>query len=828
MRRTQRIWRGLQLLLAILLSAQVVSGQTPAVDADTARLRAEAERRLGRPISQAEALQWLRQSGMTRSELRAQLQQLGFDPALADAYFDMAGTAGLAAQSDEFLLGLEGAGVTRRLGQPESLRRDMSDPFLQEAYLLRLLATQVMPFVPDTIFGRDLFRRSTTQFQADALGPVDASYRVAAGDELVLLLTGDVELAYQLEVTREGFVVVPDAGQVPVSGATLRELESRLRGRLARVYSGVAGGTTHVQVSLGRLRSNLVYIVGEAERPGAYQVAGGASVFNALYQARGPNENGSFRNIEVRRGDRVIARVDLYDYLVSGDPRGDVRLEHGDIVFVPVAGPRVWLKGAVRREALYELRDGDDLASLVGYAGGFQARAHVQRIQIDRILPPGQRSPGRDRVLQDIDLVSFLRRQEPQRVGLQDGDIVQVFTVSDRRRHRVTLSGDVRRPGVYEWLPGMTLGQLLSRADGLEESAYTARAHIFRLIEEDGRRRLIRTELSNPEVVQTLPLIDLDSIVVFSREQLANPRHVTIDGFVKNPGRYELAEGMSLRDLVLAAGGFVDGAHTPEAEVARSADHRTRTARMAEVIRVPLEALGYGGPASDERARQPDLPDWTPGGDEFELQHGDRVFVRRSPGYFASQTVAVSGEVLFPGSYVLESRQETLVDVLRRAGGLAPEARAEGLQLMRAGTLVSTDLRAALQNPGSRFNVVLLPGDSLHIPALDPTVLVTGAVAFESRVLFKPGERLDYYVQRAGGYTDIADRKRVAVIYQDGGRAVVQRTALVRRTPEIGPGSAIYVPEKPPRELQGINWMAVISATSAVLGATATLLIALR
>jgi polysaccharide biosynthesis/export protein len=398
------------------------------------------------------------------------------------------------------------------------------------------------------IFGRALFRRTTTQFQPILSGPVDADYRLGPGDELVLFLTGDVELGYVLDVNREGYVIIPDVGQLFVNGLTLGELRSRLYERLGRVYSGVRRGpeaTTQFQVSLGRLRANQVYLIGEVEWPGSYQVSAVATVFNALYTAGGPTRQGSFRRIEVRRGGRVVREVDIYDYLLRGDSRGDIRLEQGDIVFVPMAGAQVQIEGAVRRPAIYELRPEEGLRDLLAQAGGLKADAVVRRIQIDRILPPERRRPGVDRVLVDVDIYE-VARPEGERIALHDGDIVQVFGVSEERRHRVSITGKVRRPGTYEWIPGGTLWDLIDRADGLDERAYTARAHIFRLNEADGSRRLIQAPLLADEsgrALRDVALADRDSVVVLSREELSNPQTVAIDGFVKNPGTYALAEG---------------------------------------------------------------------------------------------------------------------------------------------------------------------------------------------------------------------------------------------------------------------------------------------
>jgi protein involved in polysaccharide export with SLBB domain len=831
------------------------------VVADTAQARRLLEARLGRSVTQAEIVEQLRQSGLTREQARTRLLQMGYDPSLVDPYYDIlegGAPAPVGTADDSFVRALRSIGVSA--GTPDPMRYDaVPAAGIGPAWAEELGEDTVAPGELE-VFGRALFRRRTTQFDPVTTGPVDAGYRLGPGDEIVLILTGDIELAYQLPVTREGYFIIPDVGQVFVNGLTLRELEDRLYDRLSRVYSGVRRGpeaTTRFQVSLGRLRVNQVYLVGEVTRPGAYTVSSAATVFHALHRAGGPNENGSFREIRVLRGDSVVRKVDLYEYLLRGDSRSDIRLEQGDIVFVPPYAKRVRVEGAVRRPAIYEVLEGERLDDVLGFAGGFDASASVRRIQIDRILPPERRRPGVERVLVDVDVAAVLSGSG-QPVELRDGDVVQVFAVAEERRHRVTVTGEVRRPGSYEWAEGQTLWELIERADGLAERAYTPRGHIYRLNEVDGSRRLISTPLladSSGRPVADVLLADRDSVVIFSRERLRNPEMVTIDGFVKNPGTYELAEGMTVQDLILAAGGFTPGAYTAEAEVARFPDGVERTDRTAAVIRVPLvrgadgakaaggidtsfaaaggaegrfgdravsaATVGAGRPAWNE------IPVWEPEPEAFTLRHGDRVFIRKAPGYEAPRAVAITGQVMIPGTYILENRQERLLDLIERAGGLTSEAYAPGLQLFRDSSLVATDLPKALADPAGRYNIVLQAGDSLHLPEYDPTVLVTGAVTFESRVLYEPGKGLDYYINRAGGYTDLADRGRVTVTYQDGERAAVERSFLLfRRKPELQPGSTIYVPAKPESERGGFNWGEFVTRSSTVLTTFATLLLA--
>lgn len=821
-----------------------LAAQTP----DTARMRQQAEAQLGQDMSQADIVEYVQQSGMSRSEMRSRLQMMGYDPSLADRYFDAmqgGGTlgAGTSPEDEEFLQALQDMGVVEPdTVQADSLPPRFSDERLQElefefladsTYRARMQRQDSVALaeagITDSglpLFGRALFNRRTTEFAPVTTGPVSENYRLAPGDEVELVLTGDVELGYSLEVNRQGYLVIPDVGQVSVNGITLGQLEDVLYNRLGRVYSGVRRGpeaTTRFQVSLGQLRRNQVYVVGEAQTPGAYLVDPMGSAFNALYQSGGPSIDGSFRNVKVRRAGRVVADVDIYDYLIEGEVTQDVRLETGDMVFVPLAGPRVTVMGEVRRPAVYEVEDGEGLRDVLSFAGGFRPQAVVERVQITRILPPDLRRPGVDRVVVDVPVEDLLDTERV--IPVQGGDVVQVFAVSDEEREFVQLTGEVNRPGRYEWRPGLTLGNLLRRADGLSESAFRARAHVFRLDEEDGSRSLVRVSLADldaPEV--NLPLAERDSIVVYSQQQLRRPELIEVSGLVKEPGLIPLAQGMSLQDVILAAGGFEHGAYELQAEIARMPDPSVRTDTTAQVIRIPLtdpasDVQGGTGSGSGNGLRV-----WRPEVEEVELRHGDRIFVRQAPGYEPARIVQLTGEVMFPGTYILESRQERLASVIQRAGGLTSEAYPGGARLIRDDNLVGTNLEDALEDPGSRENVFLEPGDSLHVPDYDPTVLVTGAVAFETRVLYQEGEGIGHYIAQAGGYTENADEDRVTVTYPNGVREVVDEVLWWNLTPPVRPGSVIVVPRKP--EAGTFDWGRFLTQSAAIMSATATLIIA--
>lgn len=848
---------------------------------DIEQLRRQAEQALGRPISNQEALRLLQQSGLTPTQVRDLLQSRGYSRTLADPYL-----AVLAGEAENVPTGtnpvplvdaLSGTDLLARLrGGQDTIPVDLFGGYPGlDLYGLGLAEEQGPP-----IFGREIFRRATTQFQPSATGPAPTDYQVGPDDELILVVTGDVEVAYRMTVSREGLVVVPDLGRVEVAGATIEQLRERFTRRLSEVYSGLTGdetATTFLDLSLGRLRTNLIYVIGEVERPGAYEISGFGSVFAALYAAGGPNRTGSFRRILVNRGQELQATVDLYDYLLDGRGEQAPRLQQGDVIFVPVASRRVELDGAIVRPGIYELADGDVLGDVLQFAGGLTASASGARVQIERTVPPEQQEPGLNRVLLDIPITGDAAdRGEP----LLDGDRITVFAVLEDVRNTVRITGGVWRPGSFGVEPGLRLWDLIDRAGGLLPDVYEGRAQIQRL-QPDYTRRMIQVGLDRDASGQPLdnPVIEpLDQVYVFARRSLREQRAVSIGGWVREPGVYPYVDGITVRDLILRAGGLRTGAYLGAVDVARvviaqaRSDTITRTFTVALDSTLVFDAAAGGDRAASERAG------------DFPLQNLDAVYVRKAPGFEPQRRVMVAGEVMFPGPYSLLSRSERIADLLVRAGGLTPEAYAQGIQLWRAEaqpeeeeltgveiagqtfgdtaivgiedeavtggtesetaqaapkpppaprrqelarTRVGVDYVEALRNPESVHNVLIEPNDSIFVPSFIPTVDVRGAVQAPTKVLFKDGEGGDYYIERAGGYLQKADKGRARVqlasgeILTRGGKFLFFGGGL----PDPDPGSVITVPlkeEKPP----GPGTLQVLAVITGLITATATVVIA--
>ena len=551
----------------------------------------------------AQLRQRLASSGLTPDQVRARLRAEGYPEDLLDAYLaDMRTAPDSTGPSESVLAAARALGVTDSADvalAPAAARMvPVAAPLDTDSFRANHGGDDSAALLAPprdsgyTIFGLNVFQGGTSQFDPNGAGPVDANYRLGPGDQLVLILTGDVELAHTLDVTREGFVVIPQVGQLHVANLTLGQLEDLLYARLGRVYSGVrrGGGTTRFSVSVSRLRSNQVFVVGDVVAPGSYRVSSAGTALTALYAAGGPSLSGSLRGVEVRRGGAVVSTLDVYDYLLQGDASKDVRLENGDIVFVPPYKSRVRVVGEVLRPATYELKPGETLADVLRAAGGFTARAARRRVQIERIVPAAQRATGgRERVVVDVASDALATGYGPA-LPMEAGDVVHVFPVAERVRQRVTVHGNVWTPGPQGMTPGMTLGEAIHKAGGPRPDTYLGQVLISRL-QPDSTRIQLRAALrdSTGAPMEDMPLREDDEITIFSLTDFRPQRYVSIYGAVRGGGRFPYREGMTLRDLVLMAKGLQESAYLKEAEIARLPENRAGGI-TAITFRAPMDS----------------------------------------------------------------------------------------------------------------------------------------------------------------------------------------------------------------------------------------------
>ncbi len=759
-------------------------------------------------------------SGLSPDQIRARLRAAGYPDNFLDDYLQGADTTKKLVPGSTTLDAIKNLGIVGGVtldslrGLTDSSRAAMDS---LRADSLRKLGLGLR------VFGLDIFRSSNSLFDANLGGPVDDNYRLGPGDELVLVLTGDVEQAYTLDVTREGFIVIPSVGQLSVANLTLAQLRELLYTRLGKAYSGVkrgAGATTKFDVSLSRLRTNQIYVVGEISRPGSYQIASSGTVLSALYAAGGPTEHGSFRRIDIRRGGKLVDSLDLYDYLLRGDNTHDVRLQTGDVVFVPVHGAHVKAAGELLRPAIYELKPGQTLRDLITAAGGFTPQALRRRVQIVRVLPPERRLPGgRDRVVVDLASDQFDDGVGPA-FPMEPGDSVRVFTIADRQRQAVRVLGDVWVPGVVGYTPGMKLSEAIHLSGGPRPDVYLGSILISRL-RTDSTRMQLRSAFrdSTGAVTEDLSLQEDDEITVFSRTSFRPVRWVAVTGAVISPGQVPYHEGMTLRDAVLTAGGLTEDALLNEAEIARLPADRTGGI-LATTMRVPLDSSYLGDRAPNGHYDGPPGVGAPAGGaPETVLLPYDNVLILRQPEWELQRTVSISGQVKYPGHYSLLSKSERLTDLLKRAGGLTSNAYPDAIQFHRSAAKagrVGIDLPAVLKDSTFRDNLILIGGDSIIIPEFDPIVYVSGAVNAPVAVSYVPGKDVDYYVQAAGGYALQGDKSRTYTTQPSGKVQSVKRRFLIADyRPKPLAGAKVYVPVKPPADKAAV--IATIGSVAQIL-----------
>lgn len=615
------------------------------------------------------------------------------------------------------------------------------------------------------VYGMEFFNQTSLKFEPNFSIATPKSYVLGAEDEVIVLVTGLNESTVKTKVSPEGNLQIPYAGIVYVNGFTIEQATKMIRDKMVKIYPAISSGQTQVTVNLGNTRSIKVTLIGEVKTPGAYTLSSVSTLFNALYNSGGPNASGSLRNIELIRNNKVYRTVDFYSFLQKGLMDGNIRLEDQDVIRIPVYKKRVSIDGEVKRPAIYELKTNEKLSDLLSYAGGFTDIAYRGIAKIEQVNES-------EREVKDVpsNLFSdFIPR---------NGDLVQIGAITNRYANRVILEGAVNRPGIYELTAGFSLSSLLKNAQGLKPEAYMERGYIKRTMPN-----LEKEFISfNPAAVlngsSDMPLLREDSVIIQDRAEFIRDQKVTINGNIRNPSVFTYRKGIKLADVIAMSGGFTEEAAAHHIEISRIIENKQDSVanQLVSTFVVNLD------PAS---GNTPDI----------ELQPRDYIYVPRLVNYRALGNISVSGEVLFPGEYAVQRRDETAQDFLKRAGGLTPYGSLENAQTYRKGTRINLDLTKTLSNDKERQKMILLPGDSIFIPRTITFVEVAGAVNNPQFVSYH-GARFKYYLNAAAGKTENARLRGAYVKYPDGLNKPVTSFLFFRNYPSIKPGSKIIIPEK--------------------------------
>jgi len=653
--------------------------------------------------------------------------------------------------------------------------------------------------VAKKVFGYELFNNENLSFDPSVNLPTPKNYVLGAGDELLINVWGASQQTYQPQVDNSGAIYIPSLGPIYVAGMNFDAASRMIKKRLTEIYGGLAKSTpdTWATVTLSALRAIKINIIGAAIVPGTYSLPSTATVFNALYLSGGADQNGSFRNIKLIRNNKTIKTIDVYDFLINGNTSGNAQLRDQDIIFIPTYKERVQTKGEFKRNNYFELKKGETLKDLIRYAGGFKGSAYESRVSIDRIT-------DKEKEIVDVNKKDFAA------FTLKNGDVISAGTILNRYTNRVIINGAVYRPGTYELTSGMTLAGLIAKADGVKEDVYSNRGLIIRE-KEDLTKESIPFDVN--DVLQhktSIPLHREDVVFINNIFSMHEARHVNISGEIQKPGRYPYYDKMTIKDLVFLAQGFKAGASDSYVEIAR----RNSQQEAAE----PNNKLATVYTLKIDKSLKIEA-----GKDNFVLEPYDYVFIRRAPSYFPQRNVTINGEVNYPGSYTLKSKNEHVSDLLKRAGGLTKFAYAPGatLKRMKASdliqkekllalafsdstrtidsaqlaklnantTLVELNLREILNQPGGPQDYVLKEGDILSIPPVKQTVRVIGAVLNPMSLLYDEGHPIKYYINKSGGYAKNAKKSKTYILYANGTTATSNGT--------VKPGCQIVVPQKP-------------------------------
>ncbi|RYF26880.1 MAG: capsule biosynthesis protein [Flavobacteriales bacterium] len=696
------------------------------------------------------------------------------------------------------------------------------------------------------IFGSTLFKNGNITFEPNLRIATPKNYVIGPDDQLIIDVTGDNEVNYNLNVSAEGIISLPYVGRVAVGGLTIEQASAKIRSAMIKTYPALASGRTSLAINLGNIRSIKVTVTGQATQTGTYTVSSLSSVYNALIYAGGPSLNGSYRNIQVIRGNKVVATLDVYPFILKGLQNNNVRLQDQDVINIPTFDKRVEMAGEVKDTAFYEIVKGETLQDVINFASGFTTKAYTAKIKVFQ-------NTAKERKITDIEAADFTSYQP------QNGDKFIIEPILERFENRVEIRGAVFRPGPYALERGLTLKGLITKADGLTEDAFLNRGYINRL-NPDQSADLISFDVakilngSQPDI----SLLREDKVTISSIFDLKEEYTISIQGEVRIPGQFPYSTNIKLEDLIQMAGGFKEGASPNRIEVSRriqNFDPTSSSSKTASIFTLDVDKYLKLGT------------------DTFALKPFDIISVRSSESYTVQKQVKLEGEVLYPGLYTITNKNDRISDLIKRAGGLTSSAHPDGASLKRPGAekvnptdknaidnreeedkkflglkraqeagvkdtlavdveqkliqsdLVGINLVKILEKPASKFDIFVEDGDIIRVPRQLQTVKVTGEVLSPNSIVYLPGKSLKQYINGSGGFTANARKNGVYVKYANGSAAAVGKFLFFNNYPQIKPGAEIWVPKRAEREkISPQAWIGIGTALAS-LGAIVVSLI---
>ncbi len=674
------------------------------------------------------------------------------------------------------------------------------------------------------IFGSELFDNPTLNFEPDLKMATPVNYVLGPGDKLEVSVYGVQQFDDTVPVNFEGKISIQNVGQITITGMSIEAASQKIKAAIARVYSTVRSGQSQVSVTLSDIRTIKVTIVG-GKQPGNYSISSLASVYNALHLAGGPGKNGSYRNIELIRNNKVYKNIDIYKFLVKGDQSDNVSLKDNDVIRIPAYSQRVVVEGEVKRPGIFEMKKGETFTDLLSFTSGFSEYAYTASVNV-------LQKTGKEFKVHDINESEFSTYVP------KSGDVFRVTKILNRFENRIKIEGAVFRPDYYSYNDGMRISDLIARAEGLKEDAYTKRARIIRL-KSDLTTEIVNVNLEGAlsgDLNADIELKREDEITVYSILDFREEYKVTIDGEVKNPGEYEYYENLTLNDLVAQVGGLT-GSASKRVEIARmikSDEIDDTNPKRIELVELEITA------DNNEQVKN------------FVLKPFDVINIRRMAVYEKPQMVTISGAVAYPGKYVLANKKESVYNIIMRAGGLTSVANLEGLKIKRpikqeqiddlkrvdlnlskSDTLkdnltkklkeelkyvtIPLDWNKIVKDKQHYSNVTLFPEDEIEVATFNEGVKVTGSVLLSSEIPYRKGKGFRYYINSVGGVDSKGWKKKAYIIYPNGKAAVTGSFLFFRSYPKVMPDSQIVVPEKPEtKRLSTGEWVSIGSVITSL------------
>jgi protein involved in polysaccharide export with SLBB domain len=674
------------------------------------------------------------------------------------------------------------------------------------------------------LFGYDFFNNSKISFTPSINIAVPKNYQIGPGDEIMIDLWGASEITYKSTVNNSGSIKINGIGFIFINGFTLEDASKKIISKLKNKHAGIAASSNsynkiNTNVTVSKIRTVQVNIIGEVVVPGTYSLNSLSTVLNALYVAGGPTKMGTFRDVKLVRSNKVVATLDIYNYLLSGKQDGNLKLQDQDVLLVGPYQNLVSVEGAVKRPGVYELKKGQTLAELVTYFGGFTPKAYTNLLVLERLN--GVQKEVKEVSLKDAR--SFL---------MKAGDKLVIQETLDTFGNKISIEGEVFRPGNFEFSENMYLKNLLEKAEGITPNAFLKRGLLVRT-KKDANKENIPFSVDDVLSGKTPILLrEKDQIRIFNKDELRGGRSISISGAVNTPKSIKFIENLQIEDVIALSGGLQEGADPDVISVSRRLKDGS-FATLSKVFAVSSDknlAINNGEP--------------------FYLEPFDVVSVRYSKGYVAQKSVSISGEVKYSGSYVLKRKNERISDLIERAGGFTQFAYLKGAALIRKTKngyskkllqemknnegdkvnltalgksesnatefTVGIDLEKILKNKGTNIDMFLRVGDLLIIPSKRQTVKVSGMVLKPSLIQFKKGRKMKSYIEKSGGFTGNAKKSKIYVSYPNGDVKTVSNFLFFKSYPKLAPGATIFVPAKPDRVNKRLSTTEVLGITTSL------------